>query len=262
MNIDHSNGVFSEFILALPFMLVLVLYILAAVISSRWHKPWPFYRYVFCILGILCATIAMVGPLAHRAHFDFTTHMIGHLLLGMLAPLFIALATPMTLVLRTLNVRSARRLSRVLKTWPVCVLNKPIVASLLHIGGLWVLYTTDLYFAMQQNNLLHILVHIHVFLAGYFFTVSMIYMDPTPHRFSFVYRAIVMVTALAGHGILSKYIYAYPPNGVPITQAETAGMLMYYGGDAIDLVLICIFFFQWFRATRPKVSLYTAQWTP
>lgn len=30
---------------------------------------------------------------------------------------------------------------------------------------------------------------------------------------------------------------------------------MYYAGDAIDLALICILFYQWFNATRPKESL-------
>jgi putative membrane protein len=110
---------------------------------------------------------------------------------------------------------------------------------------------------MQQNIHLHMLIHIHVFFAGYLFTVSMIYIDPIPHRTSYVYRAIVMVIALAAHGILSKYIYAQPPYGVPAAQAETGGMLMYYGGDAIDLVLICVFCFQWFRATRPRTSLST-----
>lgn len=162
-----------------------------------------------------------------------------------------------SLILRTLNVFLARRLSHALKSRPVRIWGHPIVASLLNIGGLWVLYTTDLYMAMQQNILLHVLVHIHVFFAGYLFTISMIYMDPTPHRFSFIYRALVLIIALAGHGILSKYLYAYPPNGVPPAQAETGGMLMYYGGDIIVLVLISIFCFQWFKATRPRATLST-----
>jgi putative membrane protein len=260
-HIYHADGIVSQLLLTLPFVLVLVMYILAAFVSSRRHKQWPLYRTVFWVFGVLCAAAAVVGPLANRAHMDFTAHMIGHLLLGMLAPLLMVLAAPMTLVLRTLNVTLARRLSRVLKSWPVRILSDPIVASFLNVGGLWILYTTDLYSAMQQNILLHVLIHIHVFFAGYLFTASMIYIDPTPHKSSFVYRAIVLVIALAGHGILSKYIYAQPPNSVPAAQAEIAGMLMYYGGDAIDVVLIFIFCFQWFRATRPRASLTMDQYS-
>ncbi|MBP1155683.1 MULTISPECIES: cytochrome c oxidase assembly protein [unclassified Paenibacillus] len=258
MNIDHihhhGSAYTFELILALPFVLALVIYILAAGKSSSRHNAWPLYRTACWVFGVFCAAFAVVGPLANRSHMDFIAHMIGHVLLGMLAPLLLVLSAPMTLALRTLKVNSARRLSRMLKSWPVRILSDPIVASLLNVGGLWILYTTVLYGAMQQNIILHMLVHIHVFFAGYLFTVSMIYIDPTPHRTSFFYRAIVLVIALAGHGILSKYIYVHPPNNVPLPQAEAGGMLMYYGGDAIDLILISVLCYQWFRSTRPRKS--------
>jgi putative membrane protein len=264
MNNDHmyhGSSVSFELMMALPFLVALVMYIGAAIASSsRKHlRKWPLHRYVFWIFGILCAAVSVVGPLANRAHMDFSAHMIGHLLLGMLAPLLLVLAAPMMLLLRTLTVPTARRLTRKLKSWPVRIPSHPIVASILNIGGLWVLYTTDLYVAMQQNIFLHLVVHLHVFLAGYFFTVSMIYIDPIPHRFSFVCRAVVLVIALAGHGILSKHIYAEPPPGVPAAQAEIGGMLMYYGGDAIEIILIFILCLQWYRATRPRKTYSLGQ---
>lgn len=253
----HGNSVTLEVMMSLPFIAALVMYIVAAKSSNRYNhlRKWPLHRYVFWFFGVLCAAIAIVGPLADRAHTDFTAHMIGHLLLGMLAPLLLALAAPMTLLLRTLKVPTARSLSRILKSWPVSIPSHPIIATILNVGGLWVLYTTDLYIAMQQNMFLHLFIHLHIFLAGYLFTVSMVYIDQTPHRFSFVYRAIVLVIALAAHGILSKYIYAKPPFGVPAAQAEIGGMLMYYGGDVIDSVLIFLLCFHWFKATRPRMSV-------
>ncbi|WP_096438300.1 cytochrome c oxidase assembly protein [Alteribacter populi] len=253
-HIHHVIGVVPQLTLVLPFVIGLAIYILAVVISNRRLKKWPVYRTAFWVTGIFCAAFAVAGPLADRAHVDFSAHMLGHLLLGMLAPLLMVLAAPLTLILRTLNVTLARRLSRLLKSWPFRVVSDPIVASLFNVGGLWILYTTDLYSAMHQNIILHVFIHLHVFLAGYVFTISMIYIDPTPHRSSYVYRSIVLVFALAGHGILSKYLYAYPPAGVPASQAEIGGMLMYYGGDAIDIVIIFILCFQWFKATRPRTS--------
>ncbi|HWL26318.1 MAG TPA: cytochrome c oxidase assembly protein, partial [Ureibacillus sp.] len=159
-------------------------------------------------------------------------------------------------VWRTLHVKTARRLSNLLKSWPVRTISDPVVAAFLNLGGLWILYMTNLYSAMQQNILLHLFMHLHIFIAGYLFTISMIYIDPTPHRSSFIYRAIVLVIASASHGILSKYIYAQPPNGVPAAQAEIGSMIMYYGGDAIDAILIFIFCLQWFRASRPKTKTH------
>ena len=61
---------------------------------------------------------------------NFSAHMIGHLLLGMLAPLFIAIAAPMTLILRTLPVPVARKVSHVLRSWPLQILHHPITASI------------------------------------------------------------------------------------------------------------------------------------
>ncbi|WP_347552000.1 cytochrome c oxidase assembly protein [Pseudalkalibacillus hwajinpoensis] len=241
-----------ELILISPFMCILVLYFVAAIVSSRKErlKKWPLYRYGLWFLGVFSAVAALVGPVAKQAHVDFTAHMLGHLLLGMLAPLLLALAAPMTLVLRTLSVSSARRVSSILKSKFVRLISHPIFALFLNIGGLWFLYATDLYAAMQQSLILHWIVHLHVFLAGYLFTVSIIYIDPTPHQYPFIYRGIVFLLAFAGHGILSKYIYAHPPVGVTVADAEAGGMLMYYGGDIIDATLICILFYQWFRATR------------
>lgn len=254
-HIHHSDGIMPQLLLALPFVLALVIYILAVSVSSRRRRPWPIYRTVCWVLGVHFAIIAVAGPLANRAHADFTIHMFGHLLLGMLAPLLMVLAAPIKLVLRTLSIPSARRLSKVLRSWPSRVFTHPVVTTFLNIGGLWLLYTTNLYSLMQESTLLHLIVHFHVFVTGYLFTVSMIYIDPIPHRIPFLYRSIVFNIALAGHSILSKYIYAHPPDGVTLEHAETGGMLMYYGGDIIDIVLIFILCLQWFRATRPRIGL-------
>ncbi|UOR13668.1 cytochrome c oxidase assembly protein [Halobacillus amylolyticus] len=255
-HVHHESIVFSDLVLALVFVLFVILYVGAGIISSKysWLRPWPFHRYVFWIGGVLCAATAIIGPLASRAHTYFTAHMFGHLLLGMLAPLLLVLAAPMTLLLRTLPLSVARSFSRVLRSYPIRMFTHPITAAVLNIGGLWLLYTTDLYMVMQQNIFVHAMVQIHVFVAGYLFTAAIVYIDPIPHRFSFIYRSIVLVIALASHGILSKYIYAHPPHAVPAAQAESGGMLMYYGGDAIDMILICLLCYQWFKATRPRAS--------
>ena len=255
INIGHSFP--DELFIVILLVLISLMYLWAVLISNRRLRQWPWFRVVFWLCGMLCAAAAIVGPLASLAHMNFSIHMLGHLLLGMLAPLFLSLAAPATLLLRTLHVHHARHLIYLLKSWPLRMLAHPIVALFLNIGGLWVLYTTNLYSAMHEHILLHIIVHFHVFIAGCLFTFSMIYIDSPVHRFSFRYRASVLIIALAGHGILSKIIYAHPPNGVSLAQAKSGGMIMYYGGDAIDLVLISLLCLQWYRDARPHVELAT-----
>jgi len=95
-------------------------------------------------------------------------------------------------------------------------------------------------------------VHAHLFIAGYLFTAAVISVDPMPHRRSFRHRSAVLVLALAAHDILAKYLYAHPPDGVPVPAAETGAMVMYYGGDAVDVAILVVLGAHWYRATRPR----------
>jgi putative membrane protein len=190
------------------------------------------------------------GPLAEAAHHDFTAHVVAHLLLGMVAPLLLCLAAPVTFLLRALPQPVARRLGRFLSKAPVRVLTEPVVAAALNVGGLWLLYTSGLFAAMHSNPALHAVVHLHMAIAGYLFTVSIIGVDPMPHRRTYPYRAAVLVAAVAAHDILAKVIYAHPPAGVDPTQVTSAAMIMYYGGDAVSIIVMIILCARWIRDPR------------
>lgn len=250
-HVQTISGGYEAAVVILLFMTLLA-YSFAGIFTSRAYKPWPPYRYGLWMIGIVCVGLTLVGPLATFAHTNFVGHMISHLFLGMLAPLCLALSAPMTLLLRTLDVHIARRVTRVLKSRPLQFFTNPVTASVLNIGGLYLLYMTDLYSLMHQSILLYVLIHLHVFLAGYLFTISLIYVDVTSHRYSYIYRSLVLIAALAGHKILAKIIYVSPPNGVPTGEAEAGAMWMYYGGDLVDLLLIIILCYQWYIATSPR----------
>ncbi|WP_438799724.1 cytochrome c oxidase assembly protein [Alkalicoccobacillus porphyridii] len=241
-----------QLILASFFLMGLIGYLVAVVISNQSYKQWPLHRIICAVSGSFCATVAVFGPLADLGHLWFPAHMMGHLLLGMLAPLLLVLAAPMSLLLRTLPVQPARFITRLLKSWVGQISLHPIFTTLINVGGLWLLYTTELYPLMHEYVFLHLFIHLHVFIAGYLFTASILYIDPISHRLSYLYRSIVLILALAAHNILSKYLYAQPPNGVPGDQAQLGSQIMYYGGDAVDLAIIFILCLQWYKTTRPR----------
>lgn len=244
----------AEFGIVLLLVTAIVIYVNAANQSGKKHKNWPIYRIFLWALGISTIGVSVVGPLAKLAHGNFAAHMLVHLLIGMLAPLLLVLASPMTLLLRSLSVPAARKVTRILKSRPFYMVSHPVTAAILNIGGLFVLYLTDLFILMHEQVFVYGLVHFHLLAAGYLFTASIIYMEPVAHKVSFLKRSVVLVAALAGHGILAKLIYANPPQMVLKSQAEAGGMLMYYGGDAIEAVLIIIFCYQWFIAARPRLT--------
>jgi putative membrane protein len=220
--------------------------------ASRGRSRWPVRRTLSWYAGLGCVGAALLGPVAQAAHAGFTAHMLGHLLVGMLAPLLMVLAAPVTLALRALPVSAARSLTRLLRGWPVRVITHPVVAAVLNAGGLWVLYTTDLYPLMHGSALLHVLVHAHVFLAGYLVTAALVGPDPDPHRTSMTMRSAVLIAVIAAHAVLAKWLYARPPAGVDPADGQAGAQLMYYGGDAVDVVLIVLLFTRWYAATRPR----------
>jgi putative membrane protein len=201
---------------------------------------WPLSRLVWWLGGWFCVGATLAGPLAERAHHDLAGHMVTHLGSGMLAPLLLVSAAPVTLLLRVLPVAAARRVGRALAA--VAVLTHPLTATLLNVGGLYLLYRTGLYAATLAHPAVHLAVSLHVVAAGYLFTFAILGgPDPAPHRASVPWRAGMLVVAVAAHNILAKLVYADPPPGVPADQAEAAGQLMYYGGAPVEIALIILF---------------------
>ena len=82
---------------------------LGLVVTGR--QPGMRRRCGLWVAGSLAAAAAVSGPLAEAADTSYVAHMVAHVLLGMLAPLLLVLAAPVTLLLRTLPVSTARQLS-------------------------------------------------------------------------------------------------------------------------------------------------------
>lgn len=208
------------------------------------------------IAGWVSVGTALVGPVADRAPNDFVVHMATHILLGMLGPLLLVLAAPVTLTLRVLPVSAARKIARFFASPPLAVLTNPFIAGLLNVGGLWILYRTSLYTTMQAEPALHVLVHAHVLAAGYLFTFAVIGgPDPAPHRASPPWRVTALILAIAAHNILAKVIYADPPPGAPVDQGHAGAELMYYAGAPVEVILLVLVCRPWLLPrTRSSVD--------
>lgn len=233
-------------------VVVLALGYAAGLWATRSRSRWPIHRPILWFLGLACLGASLIGPVATVAHASFTGHMLGHLLLGMLAPLLMVLAAPITLLLRTLPVTGARRVSRVLRSGPVRVIGHPVTAAILNAGGLWLLYITDLFHLMHASPAIYALIHAHIFLAGYVFTAAIIGVDPNPHRASMRTRSVVLIVFIAAHQILAKWLYAYPPAGVDPADGRIGAQVMFYGGDVVDVTIIVLLFVGWYRSTGSR----------
>ncbi len=238
---------------------VLVLLSLAAYLAAagreRTRRSWSAGHAAAYTLGAVLLAIALSPGFDAWAEEDFGGHMAQHLVLAMVAPLGLVLGAPVTLLLRTLPHRFARRLGRLLRTRLLHALTHPLVALVLSSGGVVVLYFTPLYQLSTRSELVHVLVHAHLILSGALFAWVVAGPDPSPHRASVRLRLVVLGAAVALHASVAQLIFAglFVHVNAPVAELQAAGSLMYFGGDIAELLLAVALLVTW-RPRRAQPS--------
>jgi cytochrome c oxidase assembly factor CtaG/putative copper export protein len=186
------------------------LYIKGVILLKKRGDSWPVGRTVAFAIGIVLIDFATSGGLGVYALFSFEYHMIAHMLLGMVAPIFLVMSAPITLALRTLpqsrdgQERGVRNLAlTVLHSRYSKVLTNPITALALFDGSLFVLYFTDLFGTLMQNHSGHFLMNIHFILVGFLFFNVIIGIDPNPKRYPHILRIVILFGAMSLHAFFS-----------------------------------------------------------
>ena len=229
------------------------LYATGVMVLTRRGTAWPPGRLLAAAGGLGCVTVALSPPVVAGTHV-FTGHVVHHLVLTMLAPLLLAWCAPVTLALRTLPRRPRRALLGVLHSGPVRVLTAPAVVVVLELGSLTALYLTPLYGLVHTDPVLHVLVHGHMFLTGCLVSWLLVGVDPMPRRPSTPSRLVVLVLLAAGHAVLAKVLYAYPPAALgAVDDVRGGAQLLYYGGDAVELLLAVSVMAEWWRRTGRRL---------
>jgi putative membrane protein len=242
----------AEPVAAACFLTAVAGYLVAAGLLRRRGNGWPPLRDVSFAAGGTGLAAAMVAPQVG----GFTGHMFQHLMIGMVGPLLLVLARPLTLVLRALPTRGRRPLLAVLHSAPAALLVWPPLAALLDAGGLWALYRTPLFAATEHDPWLHTAVHLHAFAAGMLFTLAVCQLDPLRHRSSLPLRGAALVAVGAAHAILAKSLYAAAPpgTGYSISDVHTGAELMYYGGDAVEIALAVVLALRWYAGQSRELA--------
>jgi putative membrane protein len=228
-------------------LVALALYLGAAVRLRRRGDTWSRWRDLAFTAGAAGVALAASAPLPGG---EFTGHMAQHLLTGMLAPVPLVVARPVTLALRVLRGRTRRGLVAVARSVPARVLVCPPVAAALDVGGLWALYRSGLFAAVHDRPWAHALVHLHMLVAGVLFSAAVCQLEPLRHRYSVPVRAATLVLAGTAHAVLAKSLWAAPPPGTdfPAADLHTGAAAMYYGGDLAEIGLAVVIAARWYAA--------------
>ena len=225
---------------------------------------WPLSR-TLLFVGAGLGSIAVVTVSGLHA-YDTTlisVHMVQHMVLSMVAPIFLALGAPVTLALRVLRGAPRRRLLAVVHSRVARVFSFPLVAYALFVANPFVLYFSGLYRLTLENAVAHEVVHAHFILTGCLFFWPLVGLDPLPGRWPYPGRALLMVLSVPFHTVLGLTIMQsttllggdwYPSLGLswadPWTDQKVAGGILWAGGEFVSVTMIGVLLMQWFKQSE------------
>ena len=279
----HANGLpdfdaLSVFTQARPEVLPLLLVLVPAAayvvgvhrLRARGDR-WPVGRTI-AFLGGGLGTIA-VATLSGLAAYDtslFAVHMVQHMLLSMVATVFLALGAPVTLALRTMPQRPRKLLLRLLHSRLAEIVSFPLLPWVLFVASPFALYFSGWYAATLDSAVLHELLHVHFLLVGSLFFWPLLGVDPVPGRSGHPFRMLLVAATLPFHAFLGVAIMSVEPDGrgllagehyLPlhglaesVYQQQLGGGLLWASGDIIGLMFLAVLLTQWMRASEREAS--------
>lgn len=223
-------------------------------------RGWPTHRSVLFALGIAALLAATQGPLAASDETSFSAHTGQHLLLGMLGPLLLALAAPLTLALQAGGPRTRARLRRLLHSGPAGLLANPLIGIALFGGSLFALYFTPLFALSLRNAAVHAAVHVHFFAVGAVFLWPVVAVDPVASRPPHPLRLLAVFLTLPLHTILGLAILSgdrllaagwYGRVRGPasaLADQRLGGGVLWAAGEVVGLACAGLVLHQWMAA--------------
>jgi putative copper resistance protein D len=225
--------------------------------GDRWPVPRTLSFVVPGLGGIAAVTVTGIGS------YDDTllsVHMLQHMVLSMIAPIFLALGAPVTLALRTMPVPGRRALMAALHSPVAKILTFPLFAYGLFVATPFALYFTGLYRVTLENDLVHELVHLHFILVGCLFFWPLLGIDPLPGRWPYPGRALLMFLSTPFHTVLGLTIMQstvllggdhYPSLHLgwadPVADQRLAGGILWAGGEIVSVTMLGVLVVQWMR---------------
>ena len=198
---------------------------------------WPVGRTVSWCLGMVVLFWATNGGAAAYGHVLFSAHMVQHMVLAMVVPLFLVLAAPVTLLMRAVPARKDG--SRGPREWILVLVHSavgrfmanPVVAAVLFAGGMIVFYFTPLFSFAMTTYVGHVWMVAHFTLVGYLFANALIGVDPGPSRPGYPLRLVLLFATMAFHAFFGVTLMS----GTALLLPDWFGLLgREWGPSAIE----------------------------
>lgn len=244
------------------------------VVYTRWFvrlrrrgDRWALGRVASWWAGMVVLAWVTSGGPAVYGHVLFSAHMVQHMVLAMVIPIFLVMAAPVTLALRALPARKDG--SRGPREWLLTLVSSrwgqffanPIVAAVNFAGSMIVFYYTPLFEWSLTTHVGHLAMVAHFSLAGYLFANALIGIDPGPTRPGYPQRLLLLFATMAFHAFFGVTLVSSEALLVPewfgltgrawgptaIADQQLGGSVAWGIGEIPTLMLAIIVAVRWAR---------------
>lgn len=184
------------------------IYLWAFIRTRRAGDKWQPMRLVSWLFGLLLLGYITCGALAVYGRVLFSAHMVEHMLLTMVVPVFLVLGAPVTLILKALEPRQdgtrgpREWILRLVHSGWSKVVTHPIFAAVNFAGSIVIVYFTPLLGIMLRYHVGHEAMIFHFLVTGYIFMLCLIGIDPIPYRPDYPMRIIMLIATLGYHAFV------------------------------------------------------------
>ncbi|WP_372907120.1 cytochrome c oxidase assembly protein [Saccharopolyspora indica] len=230
---------------------------------------WPVGRTIAWLCGCATLLVATSSGIGKYAPAVFSVHMGQHMLLSMLAPVFLVLAGPTSLALRVFKPAGKEQppgprewLLAFVHSPVTRVLTNPIVALVLFVGSFYALYFTGLFEAALTQHWAHLAMNAHFLLVGYIFYWPVIGVDPAPRQLppmgkvglvfaSMPFHAFFGIALMMSSTVIGGDFYRgldLPWSTDLLADQRLGGGLAWASGEVPLVVVMLALLIQWSRA--------------
>jgi putative copper resistance protein D len=180
-------------------------YVVGVVRLVRRGDRWPVAKTLSWLSAMVILWFTTSSGLYVYGTFLFSIHMVAHMILSMLIPLLMVLATPVTLAARAIEARHDG--SRGPREWMMGavhsrylgVLGHPLVAAPIFALSLIVFYYSPLFEWALSDHLGHQWMTVHFLVSGYLFALVLLDADPHSNRPAYPLRLVIVLATMAFH---------------------------------------------------------------
>ncbi len=188
------------------------LYIAGVITLRSRGDRWPINRTIFWLLGISLVIWTTNAGISVYAQVSVGLHMVQHMTMSMLAPMFLVLGGPFTLALRALKPSTTGRWG--LREWIVWGLHSPaakIVTNPIFVFAIFSLSMFTLYFTplmawLMGSHIGHLAMQIHFIASGYLFAWIVMGVDPVPKPLPYWARFGLILMMVGIHAFFAVII--------------------------------------------------------